>query len=68
MRRSLFFLFVTLMLLPSIVIAQAVSSSCPDIVNTALESADLMCGDLERNEICYGNFKLDATAQDGVDN
>jgi hypothetical protein len=67
MRRPLFFLFVTLMLLPSIVIAQAVSSSCPDIVNTALESADLMCGDLERNEICYGNFNLSATPQDGVD-
>lgn len=67
MRRPLFFLFVTLILLPSVVIAQSMNNTCPDIVNTALESADLMCGDLERNEICYGNFKLNATPQDGVD-
>jgi len=67
MRKPLFFLFVTLILLPSVVIAQSVGGSCPDIVNTALESADLMCGDLERNEICYGNFKLNATPQDGAD-
>ncbi|MDZ4670971.1 MAG: hypothetical protein SH821_08880 [Phototrophicales bacterium] len=26
----------------------------------------MMCGNLERNEICYGNFNLSATPQDGV--
>ncbi|HRF98008.1 MAG TPA: hypothetical protein PLZ51_22535, partial [Aggregatilineales bacterium] len=68
MKKSLFFMIVTLLLLPSIVIAQALATTCPDIVNTAIQAADELCEGLERNSICYGNFKLDATPQDGVDN
>lgn len=64
MRRPFFFVFLTLILLPSIVIAQTVEHSCPDIVNTALEAANEMCGALGRNEICYGNFRLEATPQE----
>ncbi|MDX2078141.1 MAG: hypothetical protein SFZ02_17045 [bacterium] len=67
MKKPLFFMIVTLLLLPSIIIAQATATTCPDIVNIAIEAANELCEGLERNSICYGNFKLDATPQDGVE-
>jgi hypothetical protein len=64
MKRPVFFIFMTLILLPSIVIAQTANSTCPDIVNRALQAANDMCGNLGRNQVCYGNFRLDATPQE----
>lgn len=38
--------------------------ACPAIVETALQAADEFCVGIGRNQICYGNVLLDATAQD----
>ncbi|MCU0481037.1 MAG: hypothetical protein MUE54_07475 [Anaerolineae bacterium] len=64
--RKTFFGFATvLLLIPSIILAQT-ANTCPDIVNTAILAADELCTGLGRNTICYGNFHLEATPQDGV--
>ncbi len=65
MRKSFFLTWMVLFLLPSIVIAQT-ANTCPDIVNIALRAADELCADLGRNMVCYGNFRLDATPQEGA--
>ncbi len=64
-KKSLFFIIATLLLLPAIILAQT-NHTCPDIVNSAIQAADQLCEGLGRNTICYGNFKLNATPQDGV--
>lgn len=38
--------------------------ACPFIVETALQAADEFCTGTGRNQICYGNVLLDATAQE----
>jgi len=65
LKKLLFFLTMMLLLLPTIILAQT-NNTCPDIVNNAIQAADQLCEGLGRNTICYGNFKLDATPQDGV--
>lgn len=65
MKKSLLSVWMLLFLLPSIVIAQT-ASTCPDIVNLALQAADEFCTDLKRNTVCYGNVRLEATPQDDV--
>jgi hypothetical protein len=51
-----------LCLAPS-VLAQA---DCPAIVSAALEAVDSVCSDTQRNQLCYGNIILTATAREGV--
>ncbi len=68
MKRNTFYMLMLLLLVPSIVLAQANgATTCPAIVETALEAADQLCKDVGRNQICYGNVKLDATAQSDTD-
>ena len=59
------FLFWSLLLClaPALVLAQ---TDCPDVVKTALQAADVMCGQTGRNQACYGNIHIDATAQPGA--
>ncbi len=42
------------------------NAACPAIVQTALQAASAACGDLERNQACYGNVALTAEPQPGV--
>ncbi len=42
-------------------------TTCPVIVQSALDLAGDACGATGRNEICYGNVNLQADPQDGVD-
>lgn len=37
--------------------------SCPEIVQTALETTDMICETTGRNQICYGNTQLEAVPQ-----
>src|SRR5262245_19211999 len=54
-------LLITLCLWHGVTIAAA-QTDCPTIVNTALQAADELCTDLGRNQVCYGNITLEATA------
>ena len=36
------------------------ADDCPAIVQTALQTADVACQNLDRNQACYGNFDLEA--------
>jgi len=51
----------------SIALAQG-ETSCPVIVQTALDSTRLMCSDTGRNQACYGNVMLEAQPQSGAEN
>jgi hypothetical protein len=41
---------------------------CSLVIEEALEAANRSCTDLGRNQACYGNEMLQATAQEGFDN
>lgn len=36
-----------------------VTQTCPEIVNTALENLDRMCEQTGRNQVCYGNRRIE---------
>jgi hypothetical protein len=55
-----------LWLAPAIVLAQ--TADCPEIVQTALDSADQFCADTGRNQACYGHVAMTAEPQSGVEN
>jgi hypothetical protein len=59
-------IFVLLLLLTGITVL-AQEATCPEIVQAALDAADENCSATGRNEACYGNFRLEATPQSGVD-
>ncbi|MBZ0307524.1 MAG: SH3 domain-containing protein, partial [Anaerolineae bacterium] len=42
------------------VVAVAQDDSCPAFVQTALETVAMSCGELGRNEACYGNNRVEA--------
>lgn len=42
------------------------SPNCPDLVIKALETTSTQCLDIGRNEACYGNVNIQATARDDV--
>lgn len=63
--RRIFWMMCTLLLSVSVVLAQG---DCPSIAEQALEAADSLCSDLERNQACYGNVLLSAEPQIGVTN
>lgn len=52
------------LLFTSQAIAQA---ACPSLVTEALDALDDLCSGLTRNQACYGNVRLEATAQSGVE-
>src|SRR5436190_320574 len=47
----------------AVVLAQG---ECPALVQEVLESTDKLCSGIERNQACYGNIQIDATAQPEV--
>jgi uncharacterized protein YraI len=42
------------------VTAQETDETCPAIVETALDTLDSLCADTARNQVCYGNVRLEA--------
>ncbi len=58
--RSIIIGFFTLCLTSILVFAQ---NDCPAIVQTALDAVDQICESAGRNQACYGNFQIEATAQ-----
>jgi hypothetical protein len=59
------FIFAVLGALSSIGIAAGQGNSCPLIVQQALNAANSACQDTGRNQACYGNIALQATAVEG---
>lgn len=51
----------------AVTVVTAQSTTCPDIVTSALDSVDDFCADIGRNQACYGNFNLSAEPQPDVD-
>jgi hypothetical protein len=47
-------------------VAAAAQADCPAIVQQALAATADACADTGRNQACYGNINLSATAQEGV--
>jgi hypothetical protein len=66
MNTKRFIPLIALLLIVVVPTTQAQSSTCPSIVEAALESLQDACQDTGRNQVCYGNLSLDATPQDGV--
>jgi hypothetical protein len=60
------FLFGATLLLTAISVAAQGDDVCPSIVQTALNAADEACNDTGRNEVCYGNIQIEATAREDV--
>ena len=52
-----------LCLAPALLLAQA--ADCPSLVKDALNSTKNACVAIGRNQACYGNVHLEATARDG---
>ncbi|MDQ7036991.1 MAG: SH3 domain-containing protein [Anaerolineae bacterium] len=65
MKRLLPLLFVFILFSVAIVLAQ---EECPELVQTALESAEVQCADAGRNQICYGHTELSFEAQPDASN
>src|SRR5436309_1088127 len=61
-RRLPFFVLLILCLAPIV----ALAADCPALVKEALAAAYKSCGDTGRNQACYGNIQLQATAKDGT--
>ncbi|MEL6306835.1 MAG: SH3 domain-containing protein [Chloroflexota bacterium] len=59
-RRTWVFAGFLVLLCTNVIFAQ---SQCPDIVQTALETADNVCQGMGRNQACFGNIALSATGQ-----
>lgn len=45
----------------------AAQADCPSIVQEALSATDQACSTIGRNQACYGNVDLEATAREGVE-
>src|SRR5687767_14375397 len=65
-QRMSLFVLVSLLLIAVPVLAQ--ENACPEIVQSALDTAGERCSSTGRNEACYGNVNLQAVPQSGVDN
>lgn len=68
MRLRPLYVLLVILVLPAIAIAEPLRqrSTCPEIVERALSAAGNLCEATSRNEICYGNVSLTATAQADV--
>src|SRR5262245_27046978 len=49
------------------VVPQVADAACPEIVTQAMEATDLNCTQTGRNQVCYGNVRLNVVPQTGVD-
>ncbi len=58
--------FSALFVLACFTTAYAQTAACSDLVKQALATVDTACAATERNQACYGNFSLTATARDDV--
>jgi len=56
---------VILLILAGTALAQ--ESACPVIVQTALSEASDACGELGRNQVCYGNVQLEGEPKSGIE-
>lgn len=56
----------TLFLLLGVTATIAQGNSCPQIVQTALDTVDDFCQEAGRNQACFGNVALTATPKEGV--
>lgn len=56
-----------LMMIHTGVIAQDEEDECPVIVEEAIVTASALCGEIRRNEACYGNLDVTAVPQDDVE-
>ena len=67
-RHSLIFTIIGILFAFTFTIDQAQSSddTCPEIVQTVLETVDTFCADTGRNEACYGNLLVEATPRINV--
>ena len=53
---------------PTLTVAPAVSEEmCPQLVAQALDATDANCTGTGRNQVCYGNVRLNAVPQSGVE-
>lgn len=48
------------------IVVAAQTDACPELVQTALDQIGESCGNLGRNQACYGNFMIDATGAGGT--
>src|SRR5262249_22525693 len=53
---------ILLLLSVSLVVAQG--TDCPTYVNQALDAVGKSCGELGRNQVCYGNTSIDSQFTD----
>lgn len=58
---------VVLVMLMAVLPLQAQDDECPSLVETALTATDSVCDATGRNQVCYGNISVLATAREGVD-
>ena len=70
MKRHLLFTMMSILLLLSSISVSGSDNmqqaSCPEIVETVLATVDSICSSTGRNQVCYGNFLMNTTLQDGV--
>ncbi len=59
-------IFLPLFISLCVTFTAAAQEDCPSIVKAALDTVDSACTQTSRNEVCYGNITLNATAQAGV--
>ena len=48
-------------------IVTAQTTTCPEIVEQALDAVDTLCSEVGRNQACYGNVQLDVLPINGVE-
>lgn len=60
------FIVGTLLMMSAVAVAAQSADICPSIVETALSAADTACDGTGRNEVCYGNIQIEATAREGA--
>lgn len=65
-RLALAILLLLLSVGPDTVVFSQSSSTCPQLVNLALEVTDQSCSDLGMNQACYGHVLIDASPRAGA--
>lgn len=59
---------IWLLLTILIVVPVVAAPDCPAVVETALATTDALCETTGRNQVCYGNVRVDAQPQPGIVN
>lgn len=63
---GLWIVLILCLALIAVGVVAAQDDTCPVIVQEALDAVDELCALTGRNEACYGNLTLNATAREGV--